>query len=144
MRFSEAEGHKVVSTSTAETVGRIDRFVVDAPGRRVAALLLKKTSAGGDMLPWAAIAAFGVDAVTVGDASAVVTADEHLAELADKRHTLQGKRVLSQLGVDLGVVKDVDFDPADGTVRAILTDREELTGERLVAAGSYAVVVSDS
>lgn len=144
MRFTEADGHKVVSTSTAATIGRVDQFVVDAPGHHVVGLVLKKTTGSGDTLPWSGIAAFGTDAVTVADESAVVAPDAQLKDLADKRHTIMGKRVLSQAGVDLGKVKDVDFDPADGTVRALLTDREEVSGDRLVDVGSYAVVVATS
>ena len=142
MRTSEAHGHKVVSTASAETVGRIERFVIDAPAQHVAGLSLRKTSGDGDILPWSGIASFGADAVTVAADDAVVVAEGRLKELTDKRFAVQGKRVLSQAGVELGVVKDVDFDPADGTVRALLTDREEVPGSRLVDVGSYAVIVT--
>ncbi len=142
MRFSEAQGHKVVSTATADTVGKVEQLIVDPSTQHVVGLLLKKTSGDGDALPWSGISAFGTDAVTVTDESAVVIADGRLKELSDKRSALGGKRVLSREGVELGTVKDVDFDPADGTVRALLTDREEIPGARLVGVGSYAVVVS--
>lgn len=142
MRFSEAHGRKVVSTSTADTVGKVEQFVVDAPAGKVAGVTLKKTRAGGDLLPWGNIAAFGVDAVTVKDEAAVVIAEGRAKDLQDKRFAVLGKRVLTQAGVEVGVVKDVDFDPADGTVRALLTDREELGGDRLVDVGSYAVIVT--
>lgn len=142
MRFSEAHGHKVVSTASAETVGRIDSFVVDAPARQVLGLALKKAKGAGDTLPWASIAAFGTDAVTVADDAAVVSPEGRLKDLQDKRFSVEGKRVLTQAGVELGVVKDVDFDPTDGTVRALLTDREEVAGSRLVDVGSYAVIVA--
>ena len=144
MRFSEAQGRKVVSTSSAETVGKVEQFVVDAPAAHVVGLTLKKTTSSGDLLPWSNIAAFGVDAVTVAGEAAIVVGDGRLKELQDKRFQVLGKRVLSQAGVELGVVKDVDFDPDDGTVRALLTDREELKGNRLVDVGSYAVVVTSS
>ena len=141
MRISEANGRKVVSTSTAATVGKVQDFVIDAPAGKVVALLLKKTEGDADTLLWPAIASFGADAVTVPDASAVTTADGRVKALQDKRYGLHGKRVLSKTGEDLGVVKDIDFDPADGTVRALLTSQQELPGSRLVDVGSYAVIV---
>ena len=64
MRFSEAKGRKVVSTATAETVGRVDGFVVDPRSRTVLALKVKK-AASGDVLPWRQVESFGTDAVTV-------------------------------------------------------------------------------
>ena len=64
MRFSEAVGRQVVSTSTAQTVGRVDEFVVDSRRRAVVALSLRRTE-GGDTLLWTDIVAFGADAVTV-------------------------------------------------------------------------------
>ncbi len=142
MRFSEASGHKVVSTATATTVGRLEAFIVDPPAHQVVGLSLKKTLGAGDTLPWPDIASFGTDAVTVVDDAVVVVPDAALKELGDRRHTITGKRMLDQSGVDLGKVIDVDFDPADGIVRALLTDREEVPGDRLVAVGSYAVVVT--
>jgi uncharacterized protein YrrD len=142
MRFTESQGHKVVSTSTAETVGRIDSFLVDAPAGRVVGLLLKKTSGNQDTLPWESIAAFGTDAVTVTDDGAITTATGRLKELQAKKYSIQGKRVLTQAGVEVGAVKDVEFDPQEGTVRALLTDREEVPGDRLVDIGSYAVIVA--
>jgi uncharacterized protein YrrD len=142
MRTSEAHGRKVVSTESAATVGKVDRFLIDASSQHVVGLLLKKTSGDGSTLPWPNIASFGPDAVTVASDDAVVIAEVRLKELSDKRHAVQGKRLLSRDGVELGLVKDIDFDPADGTVVALLTDREEVSGSRLAAVGSYAVVVT--
>ncbi len=46
MRFSEATGHKIVSTSTAATIGRVDGFVVDPAHRTVLALQVGKADSG--------------------------------------------------------------------------------------------------
>ncbi len=145
MRFSEAEGHKVVSTSTAETVGRVKRLVVDPSSRRVVALDLKKTrDAKG--LAWGDIAAFGADAVTVTEEDKLAEHSEEVSQLARKELRILGKRVLSADGDELGAVRDVDFDPATGKVTSILledaTGPSEVAGSKLVGIGSYAVVVS--
>lgn len=141
MRFSEARGHKVVSTSSATTVGRVDELLVEPAQRAVVALHLKKTEGDVDTLLWPAMTAFGRDAVTVSGAEALVKADGRIAELAGKPAHLLGKRVLTEDGDEQGKVQDVEFDPETGTLTTLLTDRAEIPGERLSGVGSYAVVV---
>lgn len=140
MLFSEAEGHSVVSTATAGTVGKVRGFVVDPSSRQVVALELKKTDTG-DTLAWADMTAFGADAVTVADADAIREADGPIADLSGKDHRLVGKRALSDGGDELGKVKDVEFDPATGEITGIVVGKEQLVGGRLVGVGSYAVVI---
>lgn len=141
MRFSEAGGRHVVSTSTATTVGRVHGFVVDPLARRVVALELKKTEGPGDTLAWEALTAFGRDAVTVPGAAAITTAEGRVAELTGKSHGLLRKRVLTEAGDEVGTVEDVEFEAASGRVTALLTKTEEIDGDRLIGIGSYAVVV---
>ncbi|MGI8947721.1 MAG: PRC-barrel domain-containing protein [Ornithinimicrobium sp.] len=142
MKFSEAQGRTVVSTSTAETVGRIDGFVVEPSAGSVVALELG-SARSGDTLPWSSIKSFGIDAVTIESPAAVTTADEQLAALRGKDHSLIGKRVLSTDGDECGHVLDVDFDPGTGTVVRLLLGDEgrDVAGDQLVGVGSYAVVV---
>ncbi len=140
MLFSEAHSHKVVSTDTANTVGKIDGFVVDPRLPGIVALTVAK-AASGSALPWPNVIAVGHDAVTVASADAVVVPDEQLTELADKSHGLLGKRVLSTAGIMLGTVRDVDFDPATGRLALLALDTGTVDAARLVGAGSYAVIV---
>lgn len=140
MLFSDADGRQVVSTATAGTVGKVHGFVVDPASRQVVALELKKTDEG-DTLAWTDIAAFGADAVTVDDAEVIREADGEIAELTGKDHRLVGKRVLSAVGDELGKVGDVAFDPESGAVTGLIVEKEELSGERLLGVGSYAVVI---
>jgi sporulation protein YlmC with PRC-barrel domain len=143
MLFSDVDGRKVVSTSNAETVGKVDDFVIDPNTRSVVALRLKKTESG-DTLTWTNITAVGADAVTVGDASVITAAGGRAAELLGKDHRAVGKRVLTDLGDELGKVRDVDFDPADGAITAIRVGERDVPGEALIGIGSYAVVVHAS
>ncbi|MEO8888312.1 MAG: PRC-barrel domain-containing protein [Jatrophihabitantaceae bacterium] len=140
MLFSEARGRKVVSIATAQTVGKIDDFVVDPATHSVIALGLKKTDSG-NTLRWWAIAAFGADAVTVTGAEKITDADEQVAALTGKDHRVLGSRVLSTLGDELGTVADVDFDPTTGEILALHLADDQVEGVRLVGVGSYAVVV---
>ena len=143
MRFSEAKGQKVMSTSSATTVGKVEAFVIDPAAAAVVALTLKKTDGDADTLLWSALSAFGRDVVTVTDADVLTVADERVAMLGDKHHTVLGKRVLTEGGDDLGEVADVEFDSATGAVTTLLTKTEEIAGSRLRGIGSYAVVVAN-
>lgn len=140
MRFSEATGHKVVSTATADTVGRVAGFTVDPQSRAVVALELKKT-ASGRVLRWSDLLAFGADAVTVSGADKITEPDEPITALTGKAHHLVGKRLLSSAGDVLGKVDDVEFDPETGMVTSLLANGAGLDGRRLIGVGSYAVVV---
>jgi sporulation protein YlmC with PRC-barrel domain len=140
MRFSEARKHKVVSTATAETVGRVDELVVDPATRRVLALRLKKT-ASGDTLLWSDLVAFGADAATVAGAEQITAATPAVQALEGKDHHLLGKRLLTTGGDELGKVDDAEFDPETGVVTSLVSGAEEIAGDRLVGIGSYAIVV---
>lgn len=141
MLFSEAVGHKVVSTGNASTVGHIGSLIIDPAVGKVVALSLKKTPVTGTLLPWSDITAFGVDAVTVAGEHLIVAEGGHFAELNEKAHVIVKKRILTTAGLQIGIVRDVDFDPADGTILGILTDDQPVDGRSLLGVGSYAVVV---
>jgi uncharacterized protein YrrD len=140
--FSDAKGRKVVDLATADTIGNVDDYVVDGPNKTLAAITLKKSTKSGRLIAWKKIASFGTDAVTVTDESAISAADGPLAELADKSKTFRGKQILSTAGQILGSVDDVDFDPESGALNYVVVKAgDNIPGERLVATGSYAVIV---
>ncbi len=140
MRFTDAVGRKVVSTSTAETVGRVAEFVVDPGQRRIVAVQVKK-SAAGKSLRWSDIAAFGEDAVTVTGVERLVDPDEAVVALLGKNHHLLGRRVLDTLGDEHGKLADVEFDPATAEITGLVLANGLVPGERLVGVGSWAVVI---
>lgn len=145
MLFSKAKGHKVVSSGTAATVGKVSGFVVDPVTRSVVAVRLKKAEKG-DFLRWGDLVAFGADAVTVTDDSVIGDGGPDVAALAGKAHRVLGKRVLTSGGDELGKVDDVDFDPETGIVTSLVLGKGgsgEVAGDRLVGIGSYAVVVRE-
>ncbi len=140
MLFSEASGRKVVSTSTAQTVGQIADFVIDPQTQSLVAITVKKAD-HGDTLLWPSITAFGVDAVTVAGAEVIVDANDVVKALSGKDHRLVGRRVLTTTGEDLGTVDDVDFDPETGRLMTLTLGSAAIAGERLIGIGSYAAVV---
>ncbi|GGM07787.1 PRC-barrel domain-containing protein [Nakamurella endophytica] len=141
MLFTEGRGRKVVSTSSARQLGLVDGYVVDFSEQRVVALALSRTEGKARYLRWSDITAFGVDAVTVPADDVLLDSDPVLDDLHNKHHAILGKRVLTTHGVEVGTAQDVDLDPATGRLTALLTPADQIPGDRVLGAGSYAVVV---
>lgn len=141
MRFSEAKNRKVISTTGAKTVGRLSEFVVDPRTAHVVALKLRKAEGKGNTLTWNHMKSFGQDAIIVESADMIRSAEGDLAALCDKRRRMLGKRILTERGDEVGRVKDVEFDPDSGQVRAVITESAEIDGPRIIGLGTYALVV---
>jgi uncharacterized protein YrrD len=146
MRFTEIHGRKVVSLADAETLGRVDRYVID-PGRQaVVALRLSKVKGDACFLSWADLHTFGADAVTVDEASRLRPAAGDAEErAASKELQVIGKLVLGTSGTVLGKGEDVEIDGETGAIVAVdLGEAGTVTGDRIVGLGSYALVVNDA
>ncbi|MGH3776623.1 MAG: PRC-barrel domain-containing protein [Pseudonocardiaceae bacterium] len=143
MLFSQARKRDVVNTTTATRVARVDGFVVLPGPARVALLRLSKVSGAGTLLAWGDLQGFGPDAVTVATDAVIRPAHDALEQRAeDNDLEILGKRVLTERGLELSTVTDVDFDPETGAVTTLITKTETIAGERLIGLGGYAVVVS--
>jgi uncharacterized protein YrrD len=144
MLFSQARKRDVVNTATATRIARVDGFVVLPGPARVALLRLGKVSGAGTLLAWDDVQGFGPDAVTVATDAVIRPARDALEQRAeDNDLEILGKRVLTERGMDLGTVTDVDFDPDTGSITTLITKTETIAGERLIGLGGYAAVVSD-
>jgi uncharacterized protein YrrD len=146
MRFTEIHGRKVVSLADAETLGRVDRYVID-PGRQaVVALRLSKVKGDACFLSWADLHAFGADAVTVDDASRLRrAADDAEERAASKELQVIGKLVLGTSGTVLGKGEDVEMDGESGAIVAVdLGEAGTVPGDRIIGLGSYALIVADA
>lgn len=141
MMLSEVIGRKVVCTSTAETIGQIADLVIDPQRRRVVAITLRHAGKA-DTVAWDDIIAFGADAVTVAEANVAVEASDAVRQLGSDARRLPGKRLLSAAGRELGTLDEIAFDPTTGELTALLATEGELPADRLVDAGSYAVIVT--
>jgi uncharacterized protein YrrD len=146
MRFTEIHGRKVVSLADAETLGKVDGYVID-PGRQaVVALRLSKVKGDVCFLSWTDLHAFGADAVTISNATCLrPAADEAEERAASKDLQVIGKLVLSTSGTALGKGEDVEVDGESGAIVAVdLGDAGTVAGDRIVGLGSYALVVTDA
>ncbi len=144
MRIRQARKRDVVNTATATRIARVDGFVVLPGPARVALLRLGKASGAGTLLAWDDVQGFGPDAVTVATDAVIRPARDALEQRAeDNDLEILGKRVLTERGMELGTVADVDFDPDTGSITTLITKTETIAGERLIGLGGYAAVVSD-
>ena len=141
IRFSDISGNPVMDTSTATSVGKVAAPVVDPVSQRVAGFRVKRSKGPGDVVLWEAVGGLGPDALTVDSAQRLTDPPGELRRRAGKDLDLIGRRVLTEHGHELGTVRDVEFNPADGTVTDLILKTEHVDGERLLGIGSWAVVV---
>ncbi len=92
--LSVSIGHRdrraVASEGAHPNPAKVSGFVIDAGRRQVVAVTVKGSKAG-DVIEWAAITAFGADAVAVPSESAIPAAGGPIRDLADKDHRIMGK-----------------------------------------------------
>ena len=143
MRITEARNRPVVDTSTAETVGRVSGFLIEAEAARITGLRIDGDGSGM-ILPWDSLGAFGPDAITIAGAEAVrEPAGSTEQRRSDPDLDPIGKPAIEESGNGLGIVSDIDFDPNTGAMRAVITDMYELPADKLVGLGSYAMIFGD-
>ncbi|MFG3406793.1 PRC-barrel domain-containing protein [Streptomyces sp. NPDC048142] len=142
MLLSQIRGMKVVSATDAVSLATVTGIVIDsAPAARVAAICLTKNSSLGPYLDWDAVQAVGHDAVIAHGAKTPRPGDERMTRLAALSHDLPGRRVLTDRGEPAGTVKDIAFDPETGLITRIHLTADDIPGDRLIAVGSYALMI---
>jgi sporulation protein YlmC with PRC-barrel domain len=139
MRLEEVWGRAVFDRSTAQELGTVVGFVVDADEHRVIAI-----DVGCDepcVVGWDSV-------VGIGDGGVIVTSKEAVREPKETEHArlaagrqLIGKRVLTSEGKILGELDELIFDPRTGVVERLVIAGGEVEGDHLRAVGSYALVV---
>lgn len=143
MRLRDARGRQVVSTDTAETVGKVEGFVIDPATRSIAAMRLAKVTGDAAYLAWEDLR-FGTDAVIVASSDRLrAERDDAEARRASKDLQPIGKLVLDDSGTAVGTIRDVQVDPASRAVVDLdLGEAGRVAGERLIGLGAYAGVVA--
>lgn len=138
MLFSRTLGCPVLSASDASRVGTVAGLVVDPERASITALRLTDVPSGGDVIPWTDVHAVGPDAVVVE----AVASGRFTSAASPEVHNPLGKRLLTELGDQVGTLGDIAFDPESGGIGTLHTSRgEQVSGERLLGVGAYAVVI---
>lgn len=135
MHLSELRGRRVVSRSSAETLGEVSDVLLSPAtlgAWSVSALVLGK-GRKAQSVGWPQIVGVGPDAV-------VVTDDDAASEQHDR--SPMGRLALSELGNAAGLVTDVEFDETTGALISLATETVLIEGDRLLADGPYALIVA--
>ena len=141
IRLSDLLGSRVVSRATAEPVGEVNDVVVDPRLRRILALQVGK-GRKARLADWGSLSGVGPDAVVVSSEEALRGGVDDREERTLKGDiSLIGARVLTDRGDSLGAVVDLELDEATGNLGALQVESGPIDADRLLAVGSYAVVV---
>ena len=143
MQLTTTLGEKVVSKTSAETLGTVDGVVVDVSDRRLKAVRLGK-GRKAKLISWDALSG-------VGSAAVIVEGDDALRDPAEPEQrqasgdvAVIGALVLSDAGNAQGTVVDVEFEADTGALVAIHTTHgPHVSAERLLAVGPYAWIVAE-
>ena len=142
--FSAAHGRKVVSRTTAETLGVLSHLVVDASRHQVVGLVVKDKRRGF-LVDWEHVSGCGADAVMIeSEASLRAPADDREHAAVEGTLDLVGKRALSEMGNEQGSIVDVEFDPDSGDLDWVLVGDDRIPATDLLSVGSYAAVLASS
>lgn len=138
MRWKKALGRSVISTESAESIGQVDGFVVDPSSHKITAIVV-----GDKIAAWSDCGGIGADAVTVTESALLndPSSDEQRRAL-DGENDPMGKTVLTEHGLAMGSLTDIEFDPETGDLTRLVLADDEVSGSRLIGVGSYAVVIS--
>ena len=133
----EAMGKPVIDRDTAEKAGDVRGFAIDA-GRHCVTALLVTEGRSTSVVEWPQIQGIGPDAVIVTSVREPTTDEERL--MSGALNPIN-KRVLSDLGNDLGEATDAEVDE-HGVIQSLDVAGSQVSGQRVRAVGSYAVVVA--
>jgi sporulation protein YlmC with PRC-barrel domain len=143
VRVTDLNKRKVLDVSSATTIGRIEDVVVDPTDRRVLGFRLRKTPGKMSWLAWEQLKALGPDALTVDSVEALTSGPDDESTPPLHHGKVIGGLVLTDEGLSLGALADVDFDADSGVVTALLLeDGRSMPGESLRGIGSYATMVA--
>lgn len=143
--FRNVEGRKVIASGTAESIGSVKGFVLDAAGRTIESIHVDGHGKRAVILAWPTVQAFGADAVMAATGVEPATIDNDHQKAAVKGVvSMLGSRVLTVDGREIGTVDDVEFDTGSGAVVRVTTDHGPIDAHRLRSLGSYALVVDEA
>ncbi len=142
LHFEQSRHTPVYSKASADEIGRVVRYLVDAGSSRITAVHVGGRRSRARLADWSHIVGFGPDAVVVDSEDSLrPPGDDHEQRVVAGDLDLYGRRVLTDSGHQIGELTDVSFDESSGAVEQLHTGRSVVAGDGLLAIGPYAVVV---
>lgn len=113
-------GLPVIALDLGSELGAVKEILYEPREQRILALLLEEGGwiKGAKIVTWQDLRHIGEDAVTVQGAEVVLDSNsqKELQELCKNRTGLKGYKLLTEKGVELGIIEDILFDPSSGEI----------------------------
>jgi uncharacterized protein YrrD len=127
MELRALRGRPVISVDSGERLGEIADVSLDPQQRRIAALLVRRPSGDLNEVAFTDVHSIGSDAVMVPTREVLRVASEQGQSLLDIDAFLR-LRVVTEQGEARGTVDDAEFDPASGSLTAVIVAPAGLAG----------------
>jgi len=123
MRSGDAiVGLPVMDLATGNQVGVVKKLVFNRSQDRLLGIVIDEGGWFRDarVIPFEAVRQLGENAVILTDAGAILAVEEQsrLKTFIAENSSIKGMRVITESGKEIGVVDEIMFDPAAGTVEA--------------------------
>ncbi len=153
MRSSdELLGLPVMDLSTGEQTGAVRKLIFNRDQDKLLGIVIDE---GGwfkeaKIIPFEAIGSIGEHAITIADTAAVTRVEEQvrLRRVIEENASLQGLRVITESGKEIGSIDAVLFDPDSGRVGGFrLSDgllRDLVAGKRMLVRPESMVMGKDT
>jgi uncharacterized protein YrrD len=142
IRLSQVRGRRVIARDNAQVVGSVRRIHVDAATTRVVGIELEGTLDRDTIVEWPAVVAIEQDALVIDNAGdRREPLDDHERAFVAGQLDLEGKLVLHDGGEALGRIEDIAYDEKSGRVVELVMTGQVVPIERIVALGSYALII---
>lgn len=140
--LNDVQLRPVLDLTTATTIGQVEGAVIDYPNQAVSALVVGKTGDNRSILPFADLHSLGADAVTIDGTDALRLPHTTIEErTADGTYSPVGKRALTELGLDVGVVTDAVIDAETGAFVGLVVGEQAVEAALVMAVGDHAAVI---
>jgi uncharacterized protein YrrD len=142
MRVAEVISRKVLDLESASVVGQVHDAILDSTARVIVGFSLRGVPDRSDWLAWENIVSIGPDAVTV-ESVRMLTEPPSLGRLIFGDDVVGG-RALSDHGLLLSPIAEIEFDPKSGQVITLtLADGRIVAAADLLGSGTYATMLRD-
>jgi uncharacterized protein YrrD len=141
INMKSALGRSVVAADSAESLGEVQNFLLDAEGRNVSKIHVAGRGKRAELLPWSAVT-FGPDVVMAADSAQLVSVEgDRELEAVKGEVVLLDARILDTGGCAHGRVSDVEIDTRTGEVVAVESMGTRIAARDFCSLGPYALVV---
>lgn len=152
MNSKDAKGLSVIAIADGKKVGTVSHLYVDLAGRQVVGFgategggFLRSHSGGEELIDIEDVHSVGPDAVTLKDLGAV-DGSRTSAHQADLIHgdDLNGRKVVTENGTELGDVASFEFDPNSYAITAVEVSPGLFKSHRMVNMADVMTIGDDA